>query len=141
MSRKVWLGGIYLKEEGGYDLVLRALYHYKKRLKNIGRSPELKGAPMFAQLVQHEASKIGPLIEPLINKLKEGLQNPQTLRALESDIPILEKALTCYKSDIQKLQANSDQFYSELISNKDAAVADLANIQTALDEIARFAYY
>lgn len=138
MSQKVWLGRIYLKEEGGYEIVLRALHHYKKRLKNIGRSPELKDAPMFSQLVQHEASKTGPLIDPIINKIKEGLQNPETLSALESDIPIFEKALNCYKSDIQKSQADSNSFYSELITDKNAAAADLGNIQTALDEMTRF---
>jgi len=138
MSQKVWLGGIYLKEEGGYEIVLRSLHHYKKRLRNIGRSPELKDAPMFAQLVQHEASKIGPLIDPLITKLKEGLQTPEKLKALEADIPLFEKALNCYKSDIQKAQTSSDAFYSELIPGKSLVTADLGNIQTALDEITRF---
>ncbi len=138
MSKKVWLGGIYLKEEGGYEIIIRSLYHYKKRLRNIGRSPELREAQMFAQLVQHEAGKIGPLIDPLINKVKEGLQNPEKLQALEADIPLFERALNCYKSDIQKAQTNSDAFYSELIPDASRVSADLGNIKIALDEITRF---
>ncbi len=138
MSDKVWLGKIYLKEEGGYEIILRSLHHYKKRLKNIGRSPEIRDAPMFAQIIQHEASKTGPLIDPLIDKIREGLQNPEVLQKLESDIPFFEKALNCYQSDIQKSQTNSDAFYSELITDKNIAATDLGNIQTALDEITRF---
>ena len=34
MSEKLWIGGIYLKEEGGYQIILRSLNHYKKRLQS-----------------------------------------------------------------------------------------------------------
>ena len=44
MSEKLWLGGIYLKEEGGYEIILSSLNHYKKRLQTIHASPELKEA-------------------------------------------------------------------------------------------------
>ncbi|MFY9300887.1 MAG: hypothetical protein WAO91_06835 [Candidatus Nitrosotenuis sp.] len=138
MSQKVWLGRIYLREEGGYEIILRALHHYKKRLKNIGRSPELKDAPMFAQLVQHEAGKTGPLIDPIINKIKAGLQNPESLESLRADIPIFEKALNCYQSDIQKSQASQGSFYSDLISDKNVAASDLAKIKDALGKINQF---
>ena len=40
MSKKLWLGGIYLKEEGGYEIILVSLIHYKKRLQTIHESPE-----------------------------------------------------------------------------------------------------
>ncbi len=30
MSEKSWIGGIYLKDEGGYEIILRSLDHYKK---------------------------------------------------------------------------------------------------------------
>lgn len=138
MSQKVWLGGIYLKEEGGYDLILRSLYHYKKRLKTIGRSPELQGAPMFAQLIQSEAMKTGPLIDQIISKIKEGLQNPESLKSLEAEIPIFEKALGCYHSDIQKSRTETAKFYSELVVDKNLAASDLAKIQNALEKIKQF---
>ncbi len=34
--------GVYLKDEGGYEIVLKSLNHYKKRLRTIGNSPELR---------------------------------------------------------------------------------------------------
>ena len=40
----VWMGGIFLKDEGGYEIVLKSLVHYKKRLQTIHASPELKEA-------------------------------------------------------------------------------------------------
>jgi hypothetical protein len=106
----VWLGGIYLKEEGGYEVVLRALTHYRKRLKSIGRSPELRNAAMFAQIVQQEAMKTGPLIDPTIDKIKKALESPEVLNKLQADIPLFEKALSCYYSDIQKPKAIPTNF-------------------------------
>jgi len=47
----VWIGGIFLKDEGGYEIVSRSLAHYKKRLRTISESPELKeAAAMFAPI-------------------------------------------------------------------------------------------
>ncbi len=134
----MWLGGLYLKEEGGYEIVLRALIHYKKRLKSIGRSPELRDATMFAQVVQQEAMKTGPLIDPAINKIKNGLENPEVLNELQTDIPLFEKALNCYYSDIQKAKNNSDKFYSELVPDINVAIPDLAKIKIALAKISQF---
>jgi hypothetical protein len=136
MSQKVWLGGIYLKEEGGYELVIRSLHHYKKRLRNIRRAPEVKDAPMFAQLIEQEAMKAYQLIDKTINKIKEGLQNSDALKDLESDISIFEKALNCYYSDIAKI--NSDPFYSDLIPDKKIAESDYNKIKNALEQINRF---
>ncbi len=136
MSQKIWLGGIYLKEEGGYELVLRVLHHYKKRLRNIRKSPEIKDAPMFAQIIEQEAMKAYPLVGGLITKLSDGLQNPEILKSLESDIPLFEKALNCYQSDIQK--TDSDSFYSELIPDKNLALSDYNIIKSALEKIAQF---
>lgn len=136
MSHKVWLGRIYLKEEGGYELILRALHHYKKRLRNIRRSPEVKDAPMFAQLIEQEAQKAYKATDSVIAKISEGLQNPESLKDLESDLSIMEKALACYQSDIQK--TDTDSFYSELISDKNTAGLDLPKIKSALEKIATY---
>ena len=135
---QIWLGGIYLKEEGGYEIILRALNHYKKRLKSIGQSPELKNAPMFAQIVLQEANKTGPMIDPSISKIKNALQNPETLNDLQADIVLYEKALNCYQSDIQKAQNETERFYLELLSGNYVAMTDYANIKTALEKINRF---
>ena len=136
MSQKVWLGGIYLKDEGGYELVLRSLNHYKKRLRNIRKSPEIKDAPMFASIIEQEAMKAYKTADATISKISDGLQNPELLQNLESDLPILEKALNCYSSDIQKV--GSDSFYAELILDKITALQDLKNIKAALEKIASY---
>jgi hypothetical protein len=133
---QIWLGGIYLKDEGGYELVLRSLYHYKKRLRNIRKSPEIKDAPMFAQIIEQEAMKNYKAAESVIAKITEGLQNPESLKSIESDLTIIEKAMTCYQSDIQRL--DSDSFYSELIADRRVAGQDLAKIKQALQKITTY---
>ena len=63
MSEKLWIGGIYLKEEGGYEIILKSLIHYRKRLQTIHESPELKeAAAMFAPLLKSTAMKKIPSI-------------------------------------------------------------------------------
>lgn len=133
---QVWLGRIYLKEEGGYEIILRALGHYRKRLKSIGKSPELKDAPMFATIVISEASKIGPQIDPAISKIKNALEHPETLSELQADVPLYEKALNCYESDIKRAQ--NEEFYSNLLSGNDYVSTDYYNIKTALEKISQF---
>ena len=52
MAEKMWLGGIYFKDEGGYEIVIKSLNHYKNRLKTLNASPELKEAgAMFAPVL------------------------------------------------------------------------------------------
>lgn len=133
---QVWLGGIYLKDEGGYEIVLRAMSHYLKRLKSIGKSPELKDAPMFAQIVISEASKIGPQIAPAISKIKNALGHPDTIQELQADIQLYEKALICYESDIRRAQ--NEKFYSDLLAGNDHASADYKNIKSSLEKIKQF---
>ena len=54
----VWMGGIFLKDEGGYEIVLKSLAHYKKRLQTIHESPELKeAAAMFAPVYRDKHKK------------------------------------------------------------------------------------
>ena len=132
----VWLGGIYLKEEGGYQIILRALTHYKKRLRNIRKSPELRDAPMFATIIESEAQKSFQAASQCISKIMQALEKPDTVQSLESEIPIMEKALTCYESDISK--KDSDSFYSELITDKALASHDAEKIKFAVKEIKRY---
>lgn len=136
---QVWLGGIYLKEEGGYEIILRALNHYKRRLKTIGTSPELAGAPMFNQIVQQEAGKAWEASNRVIDKIKKSLNSPQSLMELQEDVPLIEKALVCYKADIEKAQKEDNEFYSKLITDMDAVKRDYPNIDEALDGLKKFA--
>jgi len=135
---QVWLGGIYLREEGGYEIVLRALNHYRKRLKLIGKSPELKNALMFVQIVIQEANKTGPILDQAISKIKNALENPETLNDLQADIALYEKALNCYHSDIQKAQNGTEKFYLELLSGNNEAMTDYKNIKVALEKVNQF---
>lgn len=132
MSQRVWLGGIYLKEEGGYEIVLRSLHHYKKRLRVIDRSPELQGAPMFVQIVQHEAIKSHSLVTKTIDKIQSTLHDPNALLEAESDMPVIEKALNCYYSDVEKANGGTAEFYADLIVGNDYAQSDFANIKQAI---------
>lgn len=136
MSQKIWLGGIYLRDEGGYELVLRSLKHYKKRLKNIRKSPEIKDAPMFATIIEQEAIKAFQGADSLILKINEALLKPELLQTLESELPLMQKAMECYFSDIQKV--GSDSFYSELILDKTTALQDLKSIQDSLQKLGAY---
>jgi len=61
MSEKSWTGGIYLKEEGGYEILLKSLTHYEKRLKTIHLSPELKELlQCLPQYYNHKQEKESP---------------------------------------------------------------------------------
>ena len=61
MAEKMWLGGIYFKDEGGYEIVLKSLNHYKNRLKTLNDSPELKeAAAMFAPRFESTGKKNSP---------------------------------------------------------------------------------
>ena len=136
MSQKIWLGGIYLRDEGGYELILRSLKHYKKRLKNIRKSPEIKDAPMFATIIEQEAIKAFQGADLLILKINEALLKPEMLQTLESELPLMQKAMECYFSDIQKV--GSDSFYSELILDKMTALQDLKSIQDSLQKLGAY---
>ena len=136
MSQKIWLGGIYLRDEGGYELVLRSLKHYKKRLKNIRKSPEIKDAPMFATIIEQEAITAFQGADSLILKINEALLKPEMLQTLESELPLMQKAMECYFSDIQKV--GSDSFYSELILDKITALQDLKSIQDSLQKLGAY---
>ena len=83
MVDKIWLGGIFLKNEGGYEIVLKSLGHYKKRLQTIGNSPELKeAAAMFAPVLQQQAVKTIPKIDETISKIQDVLSDTKPIDSL-----------------------------------------------------------
>ena len=135
---QTWLGPIFLKEEGGYQIVLRALNHYKKRLETIGSSPELSQAPMFVQIVQMEAQKTHPKIKQIINQLNQGLENPEILKNLQNEIPSITKALDSYQSDLQKATKKQHPYYVDLIPNSESLQEDFPQIRIALEKINQF---
>ena len=105
MVDKIWLGGIFLKNEGGYEIVLKSLGHYKKRLQTIGNSPELKeAAAMFAPVLQQQAVKTIPKIDETISKIQDVLSDTKPIDSLRDDVQFLQRALECYQSDIDKAE-------------------------------------
>ncbi len=139
MSDKTWIGGIYLKDEGGYEIVLKSLKHYKNRLKTMGNSPELKDAgAMFAPVLYQQAMKTIPKIDETIQKLQDNLGDIQSVNKLRKDIPFLEKALLCYEADIHKAQDIGHEYFVKLVGDMVVAKNDLATIKIALDKIKQF---
>ena len=136
MSEKVWIGGIYLKEEGGYEIILKSLAHYKKRLQTIHASPEVKeAAAMFAPVLQSQAKKRIPMIENAKIDIEKFLVDSKTIEPLEQDLEIIEKALECRKSDIEKAETTSDEYFLKLVENLDESKKDLPQIENALKKI------
>ena len=138
MSDKTWVGGIFLKEEGGYEIVLKALNHYKKRLRTIGNSPELKdSAAMFASVLQQEAMKTIPKIDNAIQKIKECLTDDCPINSLTEDVAFFQKALMCYESDIQKAQDTGHEYFVKLVQ-LEFAKNDIDTIKDAQNRIGQY---
>ena len=139
MSEKIWIGGIYLKDEGGYEIVLKSLQHYKKRLRSIEESPELKeAAAMFGPLLIQQAMKTYPKVIEIIKKIQNSIGDNKTVINLEEDVSFLEQALSCYESDIHKAQKSEHEYFTKLIENLEASKKDLDVIKIALEKIKQY---
>ncbi len=134
-----WLGGIYLKEEGGYEIVLKALNHYKNRLMTIGESPELKNsAAMFASILNQQARKTVPKIDAMTAKIQASIGDIHDVNNLQEDISFMEKSLSCYESDIHKAEDTGYEYFVKLIGDMVQARQDLGLVKTAMDKIKQF---
>ncbi len=139
MDEKIWIGSIYLKDEGGYEIILKSLKHYKNRLKTIGNSPDLKEtAGMFAPILNQQAMKTIPKIDQVIQKIQNNLVDIQLVNKLSEDIPFLEKALSCYEADIHKAENTGHEYFVKLVGNMAVAKNDLKIIKIALDKIKQY---
>ena len=136
MADKVWLGGIFLKNEGGYEIVLKSFAHYKKRLQTIGSSPELKeAAAMFAPVLQQQAVKIVPQIDVTVSKIQDALSDSIPVDSLADDVPLIQKALECYQSDIEKAETTGHEYFQKLLGDITRAKQDSTIIAQAIDKI------
>ena len=139
MSEKLWIGGIYLKEEGGYEIILRSLNHYKKRLQTIHASPELKeAAAMFAPVLQSQARKRVPIIDETKEKINQYLLNSISAQTLEENLETIEKALECRKSDIEKAEETGKEYFIKLVGDIQDAKKDNELIENALVKIKQY---
>ena len=136
MADKVWLGGIFLKDEGGYEIILKSFAHYKKRLQTIGSSPELKeAAAMFAPVLQQQAVKIVPQIDVTVSKIHDALSDSIPVDSLADDVPLIQKALECYQSDIEKAETTGHEYFQKLLGDITRAKQDSTIIAQAIDKI------
>ncbi|RMW38043.1 MAG: hypothetical protein EA447_04155 [Nitrosopumilus sp.] len=139
MAEKVWLGAIFLKDEGGYEIVLRSLEHYRKRLRTLSKSPELKdSAAMFASVLNQQAMKTVPKIDEVTEKIKNSINDIQAVKELSDEVPFFEKALMCYESDIEKAQNTGHEYFVNLVGDLSAAKNDVDTIKTALKKIKEY---
>ena len=139
MSEKLWIGGIYLKEEGGYEIILKSLIHYRKRLQTIHESPELKeAAAMFAPILQSTARKKMPIIVEAKEKIYQVLLNLIPSQSLEENIEILQKALECRKADIEKAEDTGAEYFINLLGDVSEAKKDLDLIEKAFVKINQY---
>jgi hypothetical protein len=137
--KKTWIGGIYLKEEGGYEIILKSLIHYKKRLQTIHQSPELKeAAAMFAPILQSTARKKIPVIDEVKEKIDQCLLNLIPVQSLEQNLEILQKALECRKADIEKAEDTGAEYFINLLGDVQKARNDLEEIEKALIKINQY---
>ena len=139
MSEKIWVGGIYLKEEGGYKIILKSLIHYKKRLQTIHASPEVKqAAAMFAPVLQSQAKKRIPMIESTKENIEKFLLDSTSTESLEQNLEIIEKALECRKSDIEKAISTSNEYFIKLLGDVQESKKDIEQINNALVKIKEY---
>ena len=139
MSDKIWAGGIYLKEEGGYEIIFRSLNHYKKRLLTIDNSPEIKdSAAMFGGILKQAAMKTVPKIDDILQKIQKNLLENQPSDPLKENISFIEKALTSYETDIKKAQDTGHEYYLSLVGDLQSIKNDLKLIKIAKIKIKQF---
>ncbi len=135
MSEKNWVGGVFI-QNGGYEIILKSLNHYKKRLRNIAKSPELKDSgAMFGSILEQEAMKTYPKVEEAIIRLEDCLSEKQPIESLREDLRFFEKSLTCYESDIQKAQNTGHEYYVKLVGDLAKTKDDLPLIKEAKSKI------
>lgn len=139
MSEKVWLGQIFLKDEGGYDILLKSLTHYKKRLQTMGSSPELKdSAGMFGSILIAQAKKNIPEVEKTVSKIHDCLNEKLPLSSLLDDLPTMEKSLMCFESDYQKAIQTKNDYFISLFENLDSVKVEIEKIPNALYKLKSF---
>jgi len=133
------MGAIFLKDEGGYEILLKSLSHYRKRLRTIANSPELKdSAAMFASVLNQQAMKTVPKIDQVIEKIQNSINDIQAVKSLSDEIPFFEKALMCYESDINKAQDTGHEYFVKVVGDMAEAQKDLEIIKTAIKKIKEY---
>lgn len=138
MADRVWIGGIYLKDEGGYEVVLRALRYYLKLLKGISEAPATSGSPTLARLLQQEADRVGPAVLRAGQNLKSGLADPETLAAVQNNVQHIQKALDSYRAGVREALGGS-VYHKELVGKGHLTEDESLAVEEARRRVEEFA--
>ena len=126
----------FSKMKVGTKLYSNLLDIIKNGYKTIGNSPELKeAAAMFAPVLQQQAVKIVPQIDATVSKIQDALSDSIPVDSLADDVPLIQKALECYQSDIEKAETTGHEYFQKLLGDIPKAKQDSANIAQAIDKI------
>lgn len=110
-----WTGGLFVRHEGGFELVMRALNHYNRRLRRISESPELGSAgAMLGSVLRAESEKTAPRLKELAARMRASLTDDGALASLEKDLELVGRAMSCYSSDLRRA-ASGDAFCASLL--------------------------
>ena len=114
-----WTGGLFVRHEGGFEMVMRALNHYNRRLRRISESPELGSAgAMLASVLQSESQKTAPRLKELAARMRASLTDGAALASLEGELELIGRAMSCYASDLRRA-ASGDSFCASLVRGQD----------------------
>lgn len=139
MSGKVWLGPIFIRDEGGFEIIMRALNHYNRRLRRISDSPELAGAgATLGSVLQSESMRVAPRLKSIANRLRAGLTDPSELAALERDVEIIEKAMICYGSDSRRAADGVHEYYAGLVEGNEHYRRDMQTLDSSIARLKRY---
>ena len=126
-----WTGGLFVRHEGGFEVVMRALNHYNRRLRRISESPELGSAgAMLASVLQSESAKTAPKLKELAARMRASLTDDAALASLENDLDLAGRAMSCYASDLRRAAAG-DEFCASLLKDADEPGA----VEAALEKL------
>ena len=93
---------------------------------------------MFASVLNQQARKTVPKINEVIEKIHKSLEDTLAMNELEEERQFLEKALTCYESDIHKAEDTGHEYFVKLVGDMGEARNDLKRIKIALEKINEF---
>ncbi|MDH5658807.1 MAG: hypothetical protein OEY17_05650, partial [Nitrosopumilus sp.] len=71
-------------------------------------------------------------------KIQNNLIDISLANSLIEDIPFLEKALSCYKSDIDKAEDTGHEYFVKIIGDMQEARKDKETIKEALRKIKQY---
>ena len=90
---------------------------------------------MFAPVLQQQAVKIIPQIDVTVSKIHDALSDSIPVDSLADDVPLIQKALECYQSDIEKAETTGHEYFQKLLGDITRAKQDSTIITQAIDKI------